>query len=79
MKRQARLRQAQAAQQDQAEKIPRCLSLSRTPLSTFLQPPLIRAIIAVVSSQKKRLELIPVIGAFLLDSDKEITRSTIRV
>ena len=30
-------------------------------------------------TQKKRLELIPVLGAFLLDSDKEITRSTIRV
>lgn len=48
--------------------------------SNFLQPPLIRAIIAVVSShKKKRLELIPILGAFLLDSDKEITRSTIRV
>ncbi len=60
-------------------KMTRCLSLPKTPLLTFLQPPLIRAIIAVVSSQKKRLELIPVLGAFLLDSDKEITRSTIRV
>ena len=28
-------------------------NLSKTPLLTFLQPPLIRAIIAVVSSQKK--------------------------
>lgn len=35
------------------DKMTRCLSLSKTPLLTFLQPPLIRAIIAVVSSHKK--------------------------